>query len=1328
MSNSEYSIETESSTGKNAILGGVNLSAEITNVMRSMMPIIERETPKKVQAILETKERLKEELQELQNRKMFLMTSPPQFHGDMDDPIAVSDWIMEMENAFDLCKCSDDHKVLYASYMLRGKALYWWNMIKESRGKETLMSMSWDHFKELVYKNFIILESRKRRLEEFDSADQGYDSVQDYTMNFHRSVRFGTINAATENRKIQRFIGGLNQDDRRKKCAKNLVELARVKQRQGESTSAYVERYKDECIHVKACPEILKISGFMNGINNPELIKRLNDRVPQTFDELMKRTRSFIQREAVAATQKMQENLDQSGKDPMRAKVIENQVMAALVISISSDVSVKSVGSSFSRVILIGSIFVKVPVGAAAVASPAGVLELDTHSSSEADPLESSPPPVSIASMVLHFLCSDDLESDTKIPERHVSPSTSTLEIPTTPILPAPSAIVAPPSNFPLAPVVAPLEIRQRRAILILLEEDIPIGRLYRTHPGGPCKALTIIHYLGILVRIIPYPKIHHQTPPILIHLHHRDLFIHRLLGLHNVARPIFIGDIKAEATTIKVAIYKDVEAEIDICIGMEVNVGIDVEEEVESSGRGTMEVGVDIDAGIDIPDGMLMPDAIEHLELVEEGFQNIHNYVIEIPLQSMTPEAIEELVSRRVQEALAAYEATRAANALELKNQIQNGSDVDNRNGRNENGGNRNGENENGENGNVGNGNSNENNRDARPVVRECLYQDFMKCQPLNFKGTKGVRELMKLMAEVYCLINEVQKMESELWNLTVKNNDLAAYTQRFHNLTMLCTKMVPEEEDRIERYAVKNAENKRRLEVNQRDNHGQQPPFKRLNDGCQNVASAYMVGNNERRPYNGPLPLCNKCKLHHEGPCTVRCRKCNKLKDQNHGNKAGNKNGVGEARGKAYVLGGGDANPDSNVLKGTRYAVELAVGRSFKTNTVLRGYTLGLLGHPFNIDLMPVELGSFDVIIGMDWLANHHAVIVCDEKIVRIPYGDEVLIVQGTSYEEGNRRQVEGEATCRLIREEDILKTAFRTCYGHYKFQVIPFGLTNAPAIVMDLMNRIAKPITKLTQKNVKFNWSEKEKVVFQLLKQKLCSAPILALPEVEAIKDENFGTKDLCFMIKKLEQRTDGTLCLNGRSWIPCFGNLRELIMHESHKSKYSIHLESDKMYRDLKKLYWWLIMKAEIATYVHKCLTCAKVKAKCQKPSGLLVQPMIPVWRWENITMDFITKLPKTSTGLDTIWDEVGDAQLNGLEIVHETTEKIIQIKKRIQVARDRQKSYANRRRKQLEFEVGDKVMLKVSLWKRVIRLSKRGKLNPRYIVPFKILAKVRMLAY
>ncbi|GKA56008.1 putative reverse transcriptase domain-containing protein [Tanacetum coccineum] len=170
----------------------------------------------------------------------------------------------------------------------------------------------------------------------------------------------------------------------------------------------------------------------------------------------------------------------------------------------------------------------------------------------------------------------------------------------------------------------------------------------------------------------------------------------------------------------------------------------------------------------------------------------------------------------------------------------------------------------------------------------------------------------------------------------------------------------------------------------------------------------------------------------------------KCPKLKKQNHGNKAGNKEN--EARGKAYVLGGGEANPDSNVVTGTfllnnrfasmlfdlgadrsfvlttfsalldvvpstldvSYAIKLAYRRVTKTNTVHRGYTLGLLGHPFNIDLMPVELGSFDVIIGMDWLANHHAVIVCDEKIIRISYGDEVLIVQSDRSGKGKKSKL--------------------------------------------------------------------------------------------------------------------------------------------------------------------------------------------------------------------------------------------------------------------------------------------------------------------------------
>ncbi|GKD13001.1 putative reverse transcriptase domain-containing protein [Tanacetum coccineum] len=337
-----------------------------------------------------------------------------------------------------------------------------------------------------------------------------------------------------------------------------------------------------------------------------------------------------------------------------------------------------------------------------------------------------------------------------------------------------------------------------------------------------------------------------------------------------------------------------------------------------------------------------------------------------------------------------------------------------------------------------------------------------------------------------------------------------------------------------------------------------------------------------------------------------------------------------------------------------------------------------------------------------------------------------------------------------------------------------------------------------------------------------------------QTEALKEENIKAENLRGMDKSFEIRPDGTRCIKNRSWLPLFGNLRDLIMHESHKLKYSIH----------------------------------PVKAECQKPSGLLVQPEIPMWKWERIAMDFITKLPKTSNGHDTIWvivdrltksahfiptretdnmetltrlyikeivsrhgvpisiisdrdshftsklwqslqsalgtqldmsteyhpetdgqsgrtiqtledilrayvidfrkgwekhvplvefsynnsyhasikvtpfevlygrkcrspicwAKVGDVQLTGPEIIHETNEKIVQIRQRLQAARDQQRSYASIRQKPLEFQVGDRVMLKVSPRKGVIRFGKRGKLNPRYIGPFKILEQIGPVAY
>ncbi|GJR44158.1 putative reverse transcriptase domain-containing protein [Tanacetum coccineum] len=1484
--------------------------------------------------------------------------------------------------------------------------------------------------------------------------------------------------------------------------------------------------------------------------------------------------------------------------------------METSFISISSDVSVESMGSSFPRIILIGSIPVEVPVapevGAAAVALPVGVLELDTHSSSEVDPSESSPPPVSVAHMVSPFLCSDDLESDTEIPERHVSPipheamltrwrsrvelrssspTTSTPEIPAAPILPPPSAIVAPSFEFPLASVVAHpgfvddelfLSDPGRTILLVNFTVLILVGHRF-VHPSlartprcseaylrwrsaplstmyppttsessagdsssessaGPSRkrcrspAATVTSSIHATRALVPSRA--DLLPP-------RKRFRDSISPEDSVEEDIdtdVLEDIEADATAVEVVVDRDVEAGVDAGIDMEVDVGVDVEDEVEdeveSSDRGTMEVGVDVVAGIDIPDAMLMPDAVEHLEQVEEGLQDIYDHVIEIPLQriedietgqrelesrsliagreraslleqvaslersnarlrgtmmmeraradrfqrcmrfmksklrqirrlivepvissvrnmtitrsGMTLEAIEELVNRRVEEVLAAYEVTRTANALEAENQSQNGNDSHNGNGRNGNG----------ENGNGRNENPNENNRDSRPVARECTYQDFMKCQPLNFKGTEGVVRLIRLfekMEIVFHISNCPEKYQVKYATCTLLNNALTWWnshkrtigaetafsmscrelmklmTERFQELTMMCTKMVPEEEDRVVKfieglpdniqgnviaaeptivqdavriannlidqklkgYVVKNAENKRRLE---------------------NVARAYTAGNNKRKPYNGPLPLCNNCKLHHEGPCTMRCRKCNKvghltwdckvtnsttstqrgqvvnqrvvtcfeygrkghyksdcpkLKDQNSGNKTRNKNGVGEARGKAYVLGGGDANPDSNVVKGTfllnkhyasmifnsganrsfvsttfstfldvtpdtldvSYAVELANERIFENNTVVRGCTLGLLGHPLNIDLMPVELGSFDVIIVMDWLANHHAVIVCDEKIVRIPYGDKVLIVQGDRDGKGEKsklsiiscietqkyikrgcpiflaqvtkketedkseekrledvttvrdfpevfledlpelpptQQVEFQvnlvpgaapvvhAPYRLaslelqdlstqlqelydkgfirpssspwrapvlfvkkkdgsfwmcidyrklnkltiknryplpriddlfnqlqgsrvnskidlrsgdhqlrVREEDIPKTTFRTRYGHYEFQVMPFGLTNTPV-------------------------SEKAEAAFQLLKQKLCSAPIFVLPEgsenfmvycdafrkglgavlmqrekviayasrqlkiheknytthdleleavvfalkiwrhylysmkyvvftdhkslqhildhkelnmrqrrwlellsdynckiryhsgkanvvadalsqkerikplrvqalvltiglnlpvqilnaqAEARKEENFGTEDLCGMIKKLEQRTEGTLCLNERSWIP-------------FRVRLTIHR---------------LMVKVTIQTLEDMLRACVIDFGKGWDRHLPLVEFSYNNSYHTSIKVAPFEALYSQKCRSPICWAEVRDAQLTGPEIVHETTKKIIQIKKRIQVA-------------------------------------------------------------
>nr|GEV37372.1 hypothetical protein [Tanacetum cinerariifolium] len=542
--------------------------------------------------------------------------------------------------------------------------------------------------------------------------------------------------------------------------------------------------------------------------------------------------------------------------------------------------------------------------------------------------------------------------------------------------------------------------------------------------------------------------------------------------------------------------------------------------------------------------------------------------------------------------------------------------------------------------------------------------------------------------------------------------------------------------------------------------------------------------------------------------------------------------------------------------------YDVKLADGRIIGLNTILRGSTLNFLNHPFNIDLMPIvhiPWGNETLIVRGDRSDQENEtrlnIISCTKTQKYMLEGCHVFLAHVTTKESKDKSKRKQLKEVPIIRDfHEIPKVQFLgyviDSQGIHvdpaKIESIKdwaspktptkirqfLGLAGYYRRFIEEFSKISKSMTKLTQKGVKFDWGEKQETAFQLIKQKLCIAPILALPkgnedfvvycdashkglgavlmqrekvftyasrqlkiheknytthdlelDREARKPENIKNEDVGGMLiekskdpkklrtKKLEPRADGTLCLNSKSWLPCYVYLRTMIMHESHNSKYFIHPGSNKMYQDMKKLYWWPNMKANITTYVSKCLTYAKVKAEHQRPSGLLVQLDIPQWKWD-ISMDFVTKLPKSSQGYDTIWviidrltkslqkafcttldmsttyhpqkdgqskrtiqtledmlracaidfrkaapfealygrkcrspmcwAELGQVQLTGPEIVQETTEKIIQI--------------------------GDKVMLKVSPWKGVVHFGKWGKLNARYVGPFKVLAKVRDVTY
>ncbi|GJY28814.1 putative reverse transcriptase domain-containing protein [Tanacetum coccineum] len=317
------------------------------------------------------------------------------------------------------------------------------------------------------------------------------------------------------------------------------------------------------------------------------------------------------------------------------------------------------------------------------------------------------------------------------------------------------------------------------------------------------------------------------------------------------------------------------------------------------------------------------------------------------------------------------------------------------------------------------------------------------------------------------------------------------------------------------------------------------------------------------------------------------------------------------------------------------------------------------------------------------MDWLSKYHAKILCDEKVVHIPI-DETLIVQVTEKKKSDEKRLEDILVVRefpKVFPEDLpgLPPVRQTpakieAVKNWASPTTPtevrqfLGLAGYYRRFIKDFSKIAKSLTELTQKNKKYIWGEDQESAYSTAKQKLhfldqkelnirqrrwlelladydceiryypgkanvvadafsrkeslCIRSLIMtlhpkLPtqileaQTEAIKEENIKAENLRGMDKSFEICLDGTRCIKNRSWLPLFsGPKRKLLLVASSK--------------------------AIIAEYVGKHVACSRVKAECQKPSGLLVQPEIPMWKWERITMDFVTKLPKTSNGHDTIW--------------------------------------------------------------------------------------------
>ncbi|GJW14782.1 putative reverse transcriptase domain-containing protein [Tanacetum coccineum] len=573
---------------------------------------------------------------------------------------------------------------------------------------------------------------------------------------------------------------------------------------------------------------------------------------------------------------------------------------------------------------------------------------------------------------------------------------------------------------------------------------------------------------------------------------------------------------------------------------------------------------------------------------------------------------------------------------------------------------------------------------------------------QPIGIEEAYKITwsEFKKLLIKKYYPRNEIKKMEDEFYNLTVKGNNLKTYIRRFQELAILCPTMVPNSEKLMEVFigglpksiegnvtALKSQTLEEAITITQRlmDQVTRHNSVQGTNDHNRilieieepfttttttkitiiTIATATMITNNNRIEGKKPSGLMLSPQLKTVGLATGSNLQpvlvtCHAFGEKGHYRQSVPK-GKQQCPWKSILAEGQERSPKPEHSHGrTRRSPEN------------------------NLEIIKMR-------------KLHAKFSKCDFWISIVQFLGHVIDSQGIHVDPAKIEAVKNWASPTTPTEV----RQFLGLAGYYRRFIKDFS-------------KIAKSLTELTQKNKKYIWGEDQESAFQLLKQKLCEAPILALPEgnddfviycdashqgLGAVlmqrekviayasrqlkpHEENYTTHDLELGAVVLQHILDQKeFNIRQRRWLellkdydceiryhpgkanvvadalsrkerikplrvseallwtklPSTNNeahklrqskkrtsklrtyeewtkhLKDLIMHESHKLKYSIHPGSDKMYQDLKKLYWWPNMKAIIAEYVGKCLTCSRVKAECQKPSGLLIQPEIPTWK-------------------------------------------------------------------------------------------------------------------